>query len=328
VKRVLIICLVLASLLLAGCQSASSPRSDFPLEKVVLGGEMHLTSGDIIPGSVLVIGGNNVVDAGAVIQGDYYQLGGSVDFNGELTGDLQLIGAAANILPRAIIRGDLIRNSSTADIQAGAVIGGTNTISEVTQPETLPFTLPTLEPLKPLEPLKTLQPAKSPELLKPVLPAIKVTGSIFAAILQSLLAMIIAFFFSDRITRAAERSSKRTMSTLLIGFLGALAAPFIIVLTILTIIGIPLAVVEVVLLAAAVIFGYIAMGTQIGMRLSAAFRTRWHPAIHAGVGTFLLSLGLAALSSLGAAGIILITLTGFLGFGVTIRSRFGRRGLA
>ncbi len=314
-KRSIVLLLVLLSFILAGCQNAGSPLSGYPLERVVLGGGLRLTPKDQIPGTLLVIGGTSEVAKGASIHGDYYQLGGNLSFNGKLTGDLHSVGAAVTVLPDAVIEGDLQKSSSTVEVQPGATIYGE--MFEDQQPS-IPPPLPAA-PLMPLEPLEKYQ------LPSPALPAIKLTGSILASILQALLAMVIAFILPNRVTRAAERASRRIMSSFLVGFIVTLSAPIVLILIILTLIGIPMAALAIFYIAAAVLFGYVSLGVLIGMRLSAAFRTRWHPSLHAGVGTFLLSLLMALLSSFGALGIILIICTGLISLGATLRSRFGRR---
>lgn len=314
-KRSITLFLVFFSFVLAGCQYEGSPISGYPLERVVLGGGLHLTSKDQIPGTLLVIGGVTDVAKGTIIQGDYYQLGGNLSFNGKLMGDLHSIGADITVLPDAVIEGNIQKSSSTVEIQDGATIYGE--MIEEQQPS-IPPPL-SAAPTVPLEPLDHLQ------LPSPAIPAIKVSGTLLAAILQALLAMIIAFILPNRVTQAAERAGRQTVSSFLVGFVVALGAPFVLALTVITIIGIPLAVFGILYISAAILFGYVSLGMWVGMRISAAFRTRWHPSLNAGVGTLLLSLGMAALTLFGAPGVILIVCTGLISFGVTLRSRFGRR---
>lgn len=67
-------------------------------------------------------------------------------------------------------------------------------------------------------------------------------------------------------------------------------APLALVLLIITILLIPVALVAVIAIALAAVFGWIAIGLEIGERFTKAIKQQWHPSLAAGLGTFLLAL--------------------------------------
>jgi hypothetical protein len=111
-----------------------------------------------------------------------------------------------------------------------------------------------------------------------------------------------------------------------LGLLTLIVSPFALVLLVITLILIPVAVVVVVALVVAGIFGWIAIGYEIGQRFTLAIHQEWHPAFSAGLGVFFLTLvssaltGIPVLNCVGWLGPFLLSL---VGLGAVIMSRFG-----
>ena len=70
----------------------------------------------------------------------------------------------------------------------------------------------------------------------------------------------------------------------------------------------------------------IALGMEVGKRISLAFKQEWHPAISAGLGTLLLMTILNGLQAvLPCIGWIPKALIGFLGLGAVLLTQFGMK---
>jgi hypothetical protein len=98
------------------------------------------------------------------------------------------------------------------------------------------------------------------------------------------------------------------------------------VLLTITIILIPAVALAVVVLAVAAVFGWIAIGYEIGQRFTAAIHQNWHPALTAGPGVFALTLGaniLTGVPVLNCIGWLAPFLIGLAGLGAVIMTRFG-----
>jgi len=93
-----------------------------------------------------------------------------------------------------------------------------------------------------------------------------------------------------------------------------------------TIILIPVAAAVVVALFVAGVFGWIAIGYEIGQRFTAAIHQNWHPAFSASLGVFTLTLVAKALTGipvLNCVGWLVPFLLGLAGLGAVLMTRFG-----
>jgi hypothetical protein len=95
-----------------------------------------------------------------------------------------------------------------------------------------------------------------------------------------------------------------------------------IVMTI-TCILIPVAVLVLIALGIAIPFGTIALGLEVGKRVSESFKQNWTPPLQAGVGTFILSLVSGVIDIIPCVGWIVPFLIFSIGLGAVILTRFG-----
>jgi len=77
------------------------------------------------------------------------------------------------------------------------------------------------------------------------------------------------------------------------------------------------------LLGAGFIFGWVAMGLQVGWRMAQAFKRDWHPATQAGLGTLVLSLVVYAVNLIPCVGFVFWVMLAVLGLGAVTLTRFG-----
>ena len=90
-----------------------------------------------------------------------------------------------------------------------------------------------------------------------------------------------------------------------LGLLTLVAVPVILlalamlsILIITLIITVPLMVIVAMALGMALLFGWIAVGYEVGQRFTKAIHQEWHPAFSAGLGTFALTLIAASLTNI------------------------------
>ena len=302
------------TLLLAISLPAPVHASQVMEDQVSIGGIVRIESGEKIDGSLIVLGGKAVIAFGANVSGDVVIIGGQAEIEGDVGGNLVLVGSEASLLPTARLVGNVESISSRFDQATGAQVKGQ--IHEIGAYSLLSTGLDVDHPayINPLEVSKLN-----------FSPVMQVTGSAFQSFLQAIFAMLVALIFPRRLKGAAIQLSSAILRTTSFGLLAAIVSPLLIAFIAITIIGIPLAMLGAIALVLVVIFGYIAIGAAIGIWIAAAFKSQWHIAVCAGVGTMLLALVMALLSKLGPGGIIVIILIHLLGMGSVVLTRFGRR---
>jgi hypothetical protein len=99
----------------------------------------------------------------------------------------------------------------------------------------------------------------------------------------------------------------------------------VILLLMITLILIPIALAAAMIFGLGVLFGWIAIGTLLGERLAVLFKAQWAPAVHAGVGTFALSLGAALFGAIPCVGWVVPFLIMLVATGGIVMSAFGTR---
>ncbi|MCX6034105.1 MAG: polymer-forming cytoskeletal protein, partial [Chloroflexi bacterium] len=155
-------------------------------------------------------------------------------------------------------------------------------------------------------------------------------GSLFNAFGQALglavLAMLVMLFLAPHADRVAHAVMAQPLTAGGLGLLTVIVAPITLVLLTVTIILIPVVAVVVVALFVAAVFGWIAIGYEIGQRFTTAIHQNWHPAFSAGLGVFALTLVANALTGipvLNCVGWLVPFMLGLAGLGAVIMTRFG-----
>lgn len=95
-------------------------RGDVGRTLRVAGGDVRISG--VIGGDVVVAGGNVEIESGASVRGDVVVAGGNVDIEGEIGGDVR--GAAGSIVIDAPVTGDVRLNSDDIELGDEARVGG------------------------------------------------------------------------------------------------------------------------------------------------------------------------------------------------------------
>jgi hypothetical protein len=283
-----------------------------PLDDVVIGNSYTLQSGQTLNNDLVVLGGNVNLMSGSTVIGNVFILGGTAQANGTISGNLVMLGGTLNLGPTFVLNGNLTTAGGTVNKDPSAKINGQIYTNENGSSFVFPngIQIPTFTPS-----------------FNPWMDAgLKVLGYFVGLILWTLVAMVAGMFLSVPLTRSSQTIKTQPWLSGGLGLLTAVVAPIVLVLLAITICLSPIALVGAIILVVAWAYGLIAMGLEVGKRISTAVKHEWHPAIEAGVGTLVLMAILNGLSSfIPCIGWIPLFLAGIVGVGAVLLTQFGRK---
>lgn len=310
---------LLAMLVFVPLQSAAAKGATFD-GRVIFGQSYTLKSGETLNGDLLVFGGSATIEEGATVSGNTVLFGGSLVVNGQVTGDVAVTGGSITIGSSAHIHGNLATVGASLDRADGSQIDGqiyntaTSWVGSGSNGQ------------NPVPPVVTPPTSVVPRINFNFNPFLAVANAFGQALGLAVLAMLVMLFLAPHADRVAHAVIAQPLMAGGLGLLTLIVSPFALVLLVITLILIPVAVVVLVALVVAGIFGWIAIGYEIGQRFTLAIHQEWHPAFSAGLGVFALTLvsnaltGIPVLNCVGWLGPFLL---GLAGLGAVIMSRFG-----
>lgn len=280
--------------------------------RVVLGGDFTLKSGEVLQGDLLVIGGTATLEAGSEVRGTVGVIGSRVEASGVIDEDLAAIGGDVHLTATAVVHGDLVTLGSTVDRAEGAIVEGQVTAGELQGP--LDLTVPGVVIPRVQRPFIDLSPVSW---------TLHFGWYFLRAFLLAALAALVVMFWPLRGGRVAQTVIAQPLASGALGLLTFLVALPVIVFLALTICLSPLAFLGGVVLVVAYIFGWIAIGLEVGQRVAAAFRQDWSLAVSAAVGTLVLTIVVYGIDFIPCVGWIAPAITYCLGLGAVVLTRFG-----
>jgi len=300
------LCLSLSLLLIlfvAGCAADQPGRLGGTL---ILEGEHTIAAGERLPGALLITEGSLLVAPGATLAGPLYMLSGDLDLQGEIAGDLNVLGGQVSLGPSARVAGDLNHGGGELALDPAATITG-----EVVE-GTGGMSLPGLEEVErsPLEEAIRF-------LLEPLLLA--------------LAGYFLARFLPGPLSRVAAAAAEQPVVAGAFGLLVLIVIPALLIMIAFTMILLPLSLLGLLFGFFVVAYGWIAIGNRLGRWLGQGLqRLGWRErplsrpwATFAG--TLLLMFLLQMLEWIPIAGFALFVLTVALGAGAVLLTRFGWR---
>jgi cytoskeletal protein CcmA (bactofilin family) len=303
--------------------------------QVVFGQSYTLKSGETLQGDLVVFGGSALIENGATVNGSAIVFGGTLDIQGAVTSDAAVVGGSIKLGSRSHVFGDLTTFGGTIERLEGAQVDG-----QITNAATSWTTDGTSATPIPVEPGSSTPSTPAPQVNFNFQPFTAIANTFGQAIGLALLAMLLMLFLAPHADRTAHAIIAQPLTAGGLGLLTVLVVPvayvalaLLSILIITTIITVPAMVLLGIALAAAVLFGWIAIGYEIGQRLTKAFHQEWHPAFSAGLGTFLLSLVANAASILNfIPGLscftwILPAIVSVFALGAVIMTRFGTQSI-
>lgn len=301
---------VIASLVLP----AAAFAGELEQGQVVMGGSYTLESGETLDGDLLVFGGNVTLEVESIVDGNLLLLGGNADIDGEVTGELALLGGNADLGATAVIGGSVVSLGGNLARADGAVIGGdTVAADEFSVP--FQFRMPRFGRV--VGPVGSFDFGFSP--------VWQVLWFMFRSLLLAALAILVVMFWPKPTERAAQAVVSQPILSGGLGLLTFIVAPVLLVVLAITIILSPVSLLAAILLVVAGVFGWIAIGLEVGDRLSEAFNWEVHPAASAGIGTLAMSLVVGGIGLVPCVGWLASVVVAAIGLGAVLLTRFGSR---
>lgn len=281
--------------------------------RVVLGTDFVLESGDTLDGDLAVIGGTATLEVESVVTGTVAIIGGNLVADGTIEGDLAVVGGNVRFGPAAVLEGDLVSfggnvNPGSAQIQGDFISG-----DELDFPLSFRFD-------------QTF--SELPSVMRPFMRdsfGWSVLRYFFQSIVMAALAVLVVMFLPKHTRLVADTVIDQPILAGAFGLLTTVVAPILIVLLIITICFAIVGFVGGVILVAAWVFGTVAIGLEVGDRLSKASSAEFQPVLAAGVGTLILSLVVNGIGFIPCVGWLAPFLVGAVGLGAVLMTRFGTR---
>jgi hypothetical protein len=293
-------------------------------DQVVFGSKFTLRSGEFLDGNLIVFGGNVDLESGSTVDGDVVVFGGIINADGLITGSVIGLGGPVNLGRTAVVEGEVFSAGSPINQSPGAVIEG-DIVDMVQDPFTFDF---------PSGVQSWPGSVQTPGMNFGRNPLASIVQFVLWLFVGAVVATLTLLFVPDHTKRVAHTAVNSPLPSLGVGLLTAVIfVPLIFVLTfamiflIITICVLPIVLLAVIFVAVvAWAFGLIALGYEVGNRLTQGLNKDWTPPLSAGIGTFLLLLVVNGLSlMISCVGWIFPILAGLLGLGAVLLSRFGTR---
>ncbi len=309
--------LALFALILIPTGAAYAQGPDPESGRVIFGSNFTLEGGETFNGDLVLFGGNVRIEKDAALNGDLVVIGGNIQSNGDLHGDVVVIGGQIQLDESALITGDVVTIGGQLQRAQGARIEG-DVVNNVAPNIEIPNANVPRVPNVPVPSAVNVN-------FNPFIEFARVFG---ASLLVAFLGMLAALFFQERLNRVSQAVVAQPLVTTSIGLLTIVA----LLVVAITIILLPFALLGLIPLTLAWLFGVIAVGQEIGERFAKALSREWAPVLTTGLGTFILvfivnSVGAMNdfLPFLGCVTWVIPAFVGLLAIGAVVITRFGAR---
>lgn len=250
------------------------------------------------------MGGDARVERGETVM-HLTVVGGTVDVEGTVLGDLTVVGGSVTVKPSAVVQGEIRAIGGLVQVEDGAQLR--------TGPKALGGVI--LNGTKPSGKEATKEIPKDGVKLQKV--AKQAGSSMSSAAMLFVFGSVLWSLLTARMERLQSEVASRPMRTFAVGVVGALASVVLVVALCVTIIGIPVALVGIIAALLAAYAGLCAVLQTVGKAL-VAHRTS-NPYIHLALGCLLLFIA----GNLPWIGRHVLLVAGLTGFGSAVAARLG-----
>jgi hypothetical protein len=308
--RLALLLAVLLALLVAAPVFADDPDGDV----VIWGEEYTLESGERINGDLLVYGGNVKLEDDSEVDGNVILFGGNLAVAGEVDGDITVWGGNIEIKSSATVRGAVHAIGGNVDREEGADVRGEEF-------EGFPFRPPELP--KPPTPPKITRTWPTQQWQNNWLKRIgDVFRGIFGMIIMIVLGILVVVFIPHHTDTVAETIIKAPLQSFLTGLVAWIAVPLLALILTVTICLSPVAALILLIAGVALLFGWIAAGLLLGVKVVRAVTSQEpNPVVAVAVGILLLSV----LTFIPCLGAVLTAVALTWSMGAVAYSFFGTR---
>ncbi len=269
---------------------------------VTFGGSRTVGPDETVFGDLVIFGGR--VEVFGTIEGDLISIGGDALVEGRITGDLVNVGGNLRMERGSSVEGDLVQVGGSVWRDPQVQIGGSFRSYGITEPFRVGF---------------------PGWVFRPVVSA---WGSVFGFFYQLLFTLLVAFLFSNNVRGVASTLKREWGMSLLVGFLGFILLVPAVLFLIITILGIPLALIVLLGYYLAIILGQVGIFFLLGEWLLEKFGRKDEKVIGVAVvgllGIFIVRLLIRLVPFIGGPiHAVIMALIYMIALGVTLKSRFG-----
>ena len=270
--------------------------------RVVFGRNVTVGADEVVRGDLVVFGGDVALEPGGRVEGDVLAVGGSVRVDGEVDGDAYALGGGVFLGSTARVTGDVFTSGRVAREPGATVLG------QVVEGGRENARVRTEINIRPPIGIGTV-----------VNQIVRAVLTFLGALGIAALGIVVVLLAPDPTRMVAEALVGSPALSLGVGLLTLLAAVLVLPFLVIICIGIPVAVVAVLALIVAGVFGWVAAGLALGERLLAALRQPHSLVVGVAIGL----LVLAVLVSIPCLGAVVALFVGAWGLGAVVLSRFG-----
>ncbi len=290
--------------------------SALPDGKVIMGGSYTLASGEVLNDDLVIFGGDVTIEDGAAVHGDVALFGGTLNVSGSVQGDIAAFGGRITLNDTASVGGDLVTFGGTVQRDPEAFIGG-----QIVEGENIPFNFQfdrgfpfggefNRRSISPLERLGRI--------------AFGGLWFFFKVLALSALAVLALMFLESPMERIAHAMMEQPALSGGVGCLTLMVAPVMLLILAFTVILLPVTFLGILALLLLALYGWIALGYEVGRRIAQSFGQTWAAPLAAGVGTFLISLVLGGIGKvIPCVGWTIPWVAAGLGLGAVILTQLG-----
>lgn len=268
------------------------------------GRTLTLASGESAE-SLIAFGCNVTIEQGATVRGDLADFGGNVSLAGTVAGNIFTFGGNISLAETAVVNGRISSMGGNVQREPGATVqGGINQNRG------------NIVPPAPLQPI-------------PINPFTRffnfgfdLVRGIVTALAFAALGALVVIFAPGATKRVSDAALSKPLNTAGVGCLTLILLPILSLLLLITLIGIPVALILALLSAIAWVFGSIGVGLLAGEKILQAFKARdILPVVAVIVGVVVLMIvGLVPV-----LGWLISFIVGLIGLGAVVLTRFGTR---
>ena len=288
---------------------------------VIWNEDYTLEEGERLEGDLIVFNGDVTLEPGSRVEGSVIIWNGSAEIEGAVEGDLIVSGGDITLGDSAWVAGEVVCTwNCDLEQKAGARVDG-GIVEGIPLP---PLPLDQIRPVPELPSLPRMWDAGPGRVLNWML---RVMRSVVAIVVIAAVAGLVALIWPQQTAQVGRTVVEAPLPSLGIGLLTTVAGVALVIALAITICLSPVAVLALLALSAAGLFGWIAVGAMVGERFLQALNAREiTPMWAAGLGALLITLvstGLSSAFCLAPLGWLLIFALGGLGLGAVALTRFG-----
>jgi hypothetical protein len=276
--------------------------------RVILGGTYTLDRGETLHGDLAIVGGSAFLESGSTVQGNVILVGGNLEARGEITGNLYVLGGSGDLGPDAVIGGNVGNLGGSIDVGNARIEGDRITWEELEFTPDFDFDwVPSWQPISSFG-FST---------------GGRVRRYLFNSFVLAALAVLAMIFFPIPTKRVSAAIMGQPVAAGGLGLLTAIVAPILLVMLAITICLAPVSLIALLALIVAFVFGWVALGVEVGRRLADALDQEFQPVVEAGLGTLILALVVNGVGLIPCVGWVASFLVAIFGLGGVILTRYG-----